>query len=169
MEFRRNVGFLLVAFASMLVLGSCSSTEIDPGDMQTPDFILTDMEGETFQLSSTQGNVVMLHFFAPWCTVCQSEAPSINAIWEAYHTEGVVVVGVAVASNSRAELEAYISTFDVPYRVLIDDGRVSNAYQVRTVPKTYFLEKSGKIDRWFNGAISEEQMESVVQELLAAS
>ena len=51
------------------------------GDI-APDFEMTLSSGETVQLSSLRGKVVMLQFTASWCGVCRKEMPYIEKdIW----------------------------------------------------------------------------------------
>ena len=126
-----------------LIAFSCSSTEIEPNvDPRPPNFTLNDLDGNAFQLSSTQGSVVMLHFFAPWCTICQQEAPLINELHRDFSRLGLVVVGIAVNAASVEQIEEFRDTYDVPYRILVDDGRVSSlGYGVTNIPTTYFIDR----------------------------
>jgi thiol-disulfide isomerase/thioredoxin len=45
-----------------------------------PDFTAQDITGKTVKLSDFRGKVVLLNFWASWCTVCKSEKPSLNAM-----------------------------------------------------------------------------------------
>ena len=126
-----------------LVLYGCSSTEIDPVvDPRPPDFTLNDLDGNSFRLSSTQGSVVLLHFFAPWCPVCQGDAPVISELHRDLSGLGLTVIAVAVQANSVAEIEDFRETYNIPYRILIDDGVVSRAgYGVSQIPTTYVIDR----------------------------
>src|SRR5215510_13791268 len=45
-------------------------------------------------LASYRGKVVVLNFWASWCAPCKQEAPRLEAAWNRYRQQGVVVVGV---------------------------------------------------------------------------
>jgi len=65
MRLMKTSNRLLVSAAlCLLLLAACSKEEpVEPQRMLTPDFILTDLDGEDFQLSKYQGQVVLLNFF----------------------------------------------------------------------------------------------------------
>ena len=44
---------------------------------QAPDFILSDLEGKSFQLSNLRGTAVVVNVWASWCSPCQAEMPAI--------------------------------------------------------------------------------------------
>ena len=46
------------------------------------DFTLTDQYGNTHTLSDYKGKIVMLQFFATWCTYCKAELPSVQELYE---------------------------------------------------------------------------------------
>ena len=47
------------------------------------DFELLLFDGETFQLSDYQGQVVVINFWSSWCPPCPQEAPALEATWRA--------------------------------------------------------------------------------------
>ena len=53
-----------IIFVGVVVTAGCSSdTPSEPSRPKTPDFILTDLDGNEFQLSKHQGEVILLDFF----------------------------------------------------------------------------------------------------------
>ena len=131
------------ALFSCCLLFACSSTEVDtPVDLRPPDFTLTDLDGNPFQLSETQGDVVMLHFFAPWCEICQTEVETIKQIHSDFAGIGMVVIGIAVQASSVAQIEEFRDAYDVQYPILVDDGRVSRlGYGVSRIPTTFIIDR----------------------------
>src|SRR5207302_530408 len=73
---------------------------------EAPSFDLPLLSGPgTVRLSDLRGKVVVLNFWASWCTDCRIEHSALAAAWDRYRDQGVVLVGVAfedTASSSRA-------------------------------------------------------------------
>lgn len=56
------------------------------------DFTLTDQYGNTHTLSDYKGKIVMLQFFATWCTYCKAELPSVQELYEELPDDLVILV-----------------------------------------------------------------------------
>ena len=57
------------------------------------DFTAPTTDGREITLSELRGNVVLIEFWGSWCIPCKTSMPHINALWEAYHDQGLVVSG----------------------------------------------------------------------------
>ena len=64
-----------------------------------PGFSVTDMDGEPFELASSRGQWVFLHFWASWCGPCREEMPSIQKLVEAFNDRGLRVVLINTAED----------------------------------------------------------------------
>ena len=62
---------------------------------KAPDFTLIDLAGKSVSLSSQRGKVVVLVFWAPWCPPCKEELQSLNKLYQAYRSRGLVVLAVS--------------------------------------------------------------------------
>ncbi|MCB0386854.1 MAG: TlpA family protein disulfide reductase, partial [Bdellovibrionales bacterium] len=95
-----------------------------------PDFTMTDLAGETIQLSNLKDKVVIVSFWATWCEPCVEEFPSlINLVRE---FKGEIILLAISADNSMAELKAFIKAFkadDPNIKVMWDkDQKVAELY-----------------------------------------
>ena len=59
-----------------------------------PDFTLKTLDGQTVQLSSLRGKLVLVNLWASWCPPCKAEMPAIDHIYQAYKAKGLIVLGV---------------------------------------------------------------------------
>ncbi len=62
---------------------------------EAPDFTAKLNNGETFTLSDKKGQVILLNFWATWCSNCVKEMPAIEKLYEEYGDQ-IVIVGVNV-------------------------------------------------------------------------
>lgn len=108
-----------------------------------PDFALRATDGSTVRLSELRGRKVVVNFWATWCGPCRLELPSFASFSRA--NPDVVVLGVAVDSGTPAQLAAARKNLDIPYAVLINDGRVDDLYGVSSLPTTFIIDEQGRI------------------------
>lgn len=128
-----------------------SDTWVDPkppleAGYPAPDFSRTDYEGDKIELSSLQGKIVLIDFWASWCSPCRDELPNVEAIANDYADDGVVVLGVDIDRNEGA-FAGIVSSFGLTYRQIFDgaDGPVSSLYRVIGIPMTYLIDRQGVI------------------------
>lgn len=119
-----------------------------------PDFTLTMVNGETFTLAELRGKPVVLNFWATWCPPCRAELPELQAAHEHYTGE-LVVVGVNQAESPNA-VRAFAAQAALTFPVPLDDqADVSRRYAVRSLPTTFFIDRSGVIRRIQSGPVTE--------------
>ena len=111
-----------------------------------PDFSAVDADGNDLSLSSLQGKIVVLDFWASWCGPCRDELPHVEQVAKDYADRGVVVIGIDRDRNEGAFTGA-VSYFGLTYRQVFDgaDGEVSSLYRVSGIPMSYLIDREGII------------------------
>jgi thiol-disulfide isomerase/thioredoxin len=141
-----------------------------------PDFTLRDPEGKTVSLSKFRGKVVLLNFWATWCTACLAEIPDLVALQEKVGGH-VVILGVALdgvpdehgdtpgleqgeeaqmegrsVNSVRGKVERAVKTRRINYPVLLDPkDSVGGQYNGGELPTTVILDAEGRVRRRFIG------------------
>lgn len=84
---------------------------------------------------------ILIHFWATWCPTCKIEAPNIQTISKNYN-----VLTIAVNSGTDSEIEEYLKSRNLNFRVLNDmDGRMANKLGVSVFPTTIIYDKNGEV------------------------
>ncbi len=135
--------------------------------MTCPDFEVPLYGGGTFALSQTRGKIVVLNFWATWCSPCCSELPYFERLWEAYPDD---VALVAIHSELITDdVESYIA--EMGYRMpfaLDETGAVLEALGGSTMlPQTVILDRDGTIAYNRIGSMDYEALEAQVRQLMA--
>lgn len=142
----------------------------DSGDTESagaaPDFTLTDLDGKKVSLSDFRGQYVYLNFWASWCSPCKGEMPDIEKMHKEFKEEGLVVLAVDMGEG-KAEVEEFIKSSGYTFRVLLDpDQSAAEKYGVTAIPASYFIDRDGNIAEKKVGALSEEQMRTIIQQMM---
>ena len=123
-------------------------------DHRAPSFTLSLLDGRTFSLSDCTGRVVVINFWAPWCSPCRKELPLMQRLSRAVVTQDVVVLGIALPggddTNRVAEL---VAEYGVTYPIAVDTAGVARAYSIACVPTTLLIDQHGIIRSSHQGAV----------------
>lgn len=120
-----------------------------------PDFEVETFDGEPLRLSDLRGKVVVLNFWASWCPPCRWEMPFFETMWQEYRDRDVVFVGIAM-SDTLENVQAFAEEAGVTYPVALDTTtEVARAYEVLSLPTTFFIGKDGNIERKLTSAANE--------------
>ncbi len=132
-----------------------------------PDFTLETLGGETVSLADLRGQVVLINFWATWCPPCRAEMPAIQQVYETYRDQGFTVLAVDV-QEGKAQVANFAEERGLSFPILMDlDGAVSARYQVKAMPSTFFVDRSGVIQEiTLGGPMAEAFIESQVTRLL---
>jgi len=137
---------VLLALLTLLGFGLLRSQQgpISVGSV-VPDFVLTTFEGEEIALRDLAGQVVVINFWASWCTTCDAEAAELEQAYQMYKDRNVVFLGVDYSDTDRAALE-YLEKFGITYPNGPDlRTRISQAFRIRAVPETYIVAPDGTL------------------------
>ncbi len=144
----------LCAFYSASSAGTPSPFEIEGLlGQRAPDFSLKTIDGRSLSLSSLNGSVVLLNFWATWCPPCREEMPSLDRLFQRYRGRGLVIIAVSV-DTSPSTVGGFLAGHSVDFTVLIDyQKKVSrDLYKVFMMPTTFLIDRKGVIvERYFGG------------------
>ena len=121
-------------------------TELREGQ-RGPAFRVAALTGGEATLDTWKDKLVILNFWATWCTPCTIEMPSLERLWRAYRERGLVVVAVSVDRDApRALIEPYLKNLDLTFPILLDPQmETANAWRVPGVPATFVIRPGGDV------------------------
>lgn len=111
-----------------------------------PDFMLKDLNRDTFILSSYKDKQpVLLFFWTTWCPSCRSELKTLNDLYPELIKEGWELFAIDVA-ESAYRVENFVKNYALNFKVLLDkDAAVMDSYDLFGVPTYVLVDKEGYI------------------------
>ena len=145
----------------------------DPRDIPSPlvgkpasSFKLTAFDGKPVALEALRGQVVIVNFWASWCTECHEEQDALDQIWQRYRDSGVVLLGVNFEDTSDGARD-YMHQSGLTYPVVEDkDSKTALAYGIRGIPETFLIDRTGRIVDRIIGRVDADRLASGVEPLL---
>jgi peroxiredoxin len=109
--------------------------------VEAPNVIGTDPDGNTIRLTDFQGKVVFVNFWATWCIPCRLEMPAMERLYREFKERDFVILAVNVQEGPEA-VRAFIRELKLTFPVVLDPkGRAAMAYVVRGLPATYLMDR----------------------------
>lgn len=149
-------GILFAVILSLTILSGCGRVPGIPssgGGMkgaplnETQRFTLKTTDGSIISLSQvlTQKKLVLLNFWATWCTYCVEEMPDLVKLQETQQSKGFTVLAVN-AGESAAQAAAFAQKHHLNFPVVLDeDMAVSQAYGLVGIPVSFLVNSEGKV------------------------
>jgi peroxiredoxin len=121
-------------------------TEFKEGQ-RGPALALKGLEGKTVSLNDYEGKLVVVNFWATWCTPCEVEMPTLESLWQKLRKRGLVVLGVNVDRGApRSLIEPYVRGKKLTFPVLLDpEMSTAVAWRVTGLPATFLVRPSGEV------------------------
>lgn len=110
------------------------------------DFSLTTFSGETFEKTDMSGKIVLVNFWASWCTSCDEEGAMLQEVWQQVHTsEDYLFLGIDYVDTEKPALE-YLQLNQITYPNGPDLGsKISALFKIKGVPETFLIGRDGKL------------------------
>ena len=149
----RGIG-LHVAIAVLVLATGCSSGSRPPHvGSAAIDFTVSDSD-HSVSLSQFRGQVLILNFWATWCTPCTQELPSLMDMQEHMRSRGVVVLGVSIDIDNDA-YHRFLKVRNVNFLTVRDpEQKVAAMYGTAGWPETYIIDRQGVMRRKIIGPIN---------------
>ncbi|KLT67221.1 TlpA disulfide reductase family protein [Pedobacter sp. BMA] len=115
---------------------------------QAPLFTQNNAVGKPVSLADYKGKVVLVEFWASWCSPCRAENPNLVKQYQTYKDKGFEIISVSLDNVKERWLEA-IEKDGLAWTHVSDlkgwNNEVGRLYGVRAVPASFLLDAQGKI------------------------
>jgi len=165
---RLSFRWLALLASPLLVTVPLAAAPIDVGEA-APGLVVPEVGGQTFDLSTLRGKVVILNFWATWCAPCREEMPALEAFYRRHRDGGLVVLGLSMdRSRDREAVGKLVHSVSYPIAIAAD-AKVNGFGASRTLPVTYLVDETGTVRARLtpDTPLTEKRLEEVVLPLLS--
>lgn len=138
--------------------------------IKATDITVKDINGNDVKLSEFKGKPVVMNFWASWCPPCKDEMPDFDKLYQEYNTKGVVFLMVNLTDGQRETIDTatkFVKDSNYKFNIYFDvNSSAANAYNISSIPDTYFINKEGLIINSYVGAIDEATIQKNIDALL---
>ena len=151
-----NLRSFLRLFILMLVAlqAGCSN----PATMDWHKIDVIDLDGKSIEMSSYEGQRIVLNFWATWCGPCIAEMPSMEIARQELEGEGYVFLLLSDEPHERIREFKDTRDFDFEFLRMIDPLKSQGIF---SIPQTYIIDREGNIVRAITGGINWASEESL--------
>lgn len=176
MSMRRQV--VLGAAAAVLAAGAGGAYWLVRGRSEPPPspeaaalfaLQLSDLAGAPAGLEQWRGKLLVVNFWATWCTPCREEMPEFVLAQSRYASKGLQFVGIGI--DDAAKLQQFAASIGVNYPILVGGYpalQVSKSLgnKVMALPFTVVVGRRGGIAHTQLGPLKGEQLQAVIEKHL---
>lgn len=133
-------------------------------------FTGTLLDGGTISLAATRGKVVVLNFWAAWCTPCKSETPQFDLVYRKVKKHGVDFIGIDT-KDIKSNAQAFVRNYDISYPNIFDEQGATalriGDLPATALPFTVLLDKLGRVAAVYIERLSAKDLTTALDKLLA--
>lgn len=135
----------LLAILLLLVALTGAASEAPAGG---GPILLQDLAGGEVTLDETlSGGPKLVFFWTTWCGYCRAEIPRLKEAHLRFRERGLEVVAIDPGIRDTVErARAYVSRYELPYRVLFDPTRATvDRFELVGTPTVLLLDAEGNV------------------------
>jgi len=153
---------LIVLFFFSVMINAENNLMI--GDVP-PSYLGSDSDGNKINLEDYKGKIVVISFWASWCSPCLKELPVLENIQNKIGVDIVKVVAINFKEN-RKKYRKITKILSVLNLTLTHDkrGSIGKKFGVKSIPNLFIIGRDGKIV-FHNVGYGESSIDKIVKVL----
>lgn len=146
MRFFNIIFFFILSVLTAKAEQNDSINYLHVGDY-VPEFSINNENGKTTSSKELKGKTTVIVFFATWCPPCRKELPHIQKdIWGKYKGNKNFKLLVIGREHTYEELSSFKKSNNLNMPMIADTDRsIFSLFAKQNIPRTYLIDKSGKI------------------------
>ncbi|MHB9032267.1 MAG: TlpA family protein disulfide reductase [Anaerolineae bacterium] len=132
---------------------------------QAPDLALPDINGKIVWLADLRGKIVIVTFWATWCTPCRAELPELVGVYQKLQERGIEILAINVG-ESPDQVNAFVTDLGIKFPVLLDaKGFAVYAFGVHAIPTSFIVDRDGILRHSQMGGMTLIMIDNILKDL----
>jgi peroxiredoxin len=161
----RATCLLLILATQPIVAGNQAEGKV-PSDRPpfAPHFALKNAWGRVVRLEDYRGKIVVINFWATWCSPCLAEVREFVRLQRSYQNRGLQVIGITYPPLNPVRVRRLAVKSGINYPLLFGNRRIAKLYRVTDVlPVTIIVGRQGRLERRIDGVTDFEEVKKILQ------
>jgi len=152
------------------------SSPIAAMDQPVPHAVLPSLENDWVDFASYRGQVVLVTFWATWCSGCVDEVPELIQMQQKFSSKGFTVVAIAVNDEGEESVEFFVHKKRFPvdgastainYPVLMGNDEIASKFGYEGgLPVCMLVNREGKEVKIIRGPVEISALSKAIKSLL---
>ena len=114
----------------------------------------------------SQAPVILIDFWATWCTPCVAEMPTVQALYDQYAEQGFMVVALH-SSHQSQDMDDFVAEHGYTMPIVLDTGETYRRFGVEGIPQYVLIGRDGRLAE--TGLLGSVPSAEQIEALLAAN
>lgn len=137
---------------------------------EVPAFRTQDLNGNTTDIKTMTGKVVLINFWATWCPPCRTEMPGFEQVYRNLHQRGFEILAISLDDGGIDPVAQFVAELQLTFPVIAGNARIARAFGgANVVPTSYLIDRQGRIRSKVVGAFDQHRLQTAVEQLLRES
>jgi thiol-disulfide isomerase/thioredoxin len=141
--------------------------EVEIASTRVVELTFKDIDGNQVPLSAFRHSLILVNFWASWCSPCKEELPMLDAFYRQHKDEGFILLAINVSDRPEDALK-FIQERDYSFPLLYDPpGNAMVNLGIRGLPASLLVSREGYLLKRWVGPLSQEMLEAEVAQYLS--
>lgn len=138
------------------------------GSKRFPPLDLQDLNQQAHSLSNYRDKVVLVSFWASWCTPCVTEMPGMQRLADSLKDQPFMILAVNV-SEPENRIQEFLRRMNLRLTVLMDrEGDTMRAWHGKVLPTSFLVDRAGSVRYRASGPLEwdSEEVRKIIEGLI---
>jgi len=134
----------LLMFGTTLANDTDSTTVTSIGQL-VPDFKFRTDAGKTMNIKDLRGKIILINFFATWCSPCKREMPELQKEWLSLKEKDFFLISIG-REETMQKVKNFKQKRKLAFPMAPDPERkIYKKFATKFIPRNIVIDKNGRI------------------------